>query len=376
MKTYLNLLSNFFKVFCSYLLFSCSNKQIYERVKLPENGNYILVSGKTEPDNYYNTFETYMLNPDNKKLSILEVKDAENEFNSKSENIFYREFIYSKDSKKYLLLPEDKQKEFQKYLITYPLPKVNTSKDKFIYPTNQGFGIYSMQGKLLQKFDIIFNSIGWVDDSVFYLERREKNANNSIYSLNLETGKKKLIYKPEFFIDKFQISPDKSKLATIEYNSVWNPIEYSVKILHLATNKIIAKQVMPNYTKDIEWSSNGSLAILYKMKEEEGLFPPFSIYLISSTESFDLLNLPVYEQPGFIFSGKGYAGVTDFSWSPDGKEIVYISSEPGNCNRDEGGNSHCALDLFKVNINTKKIEKLTDIKNKSLQSIDWIGIQK
>jgi hypothetical protein len=44
-----------------------------------------------------------MLNPDNKKLSILEVKDAENEFNSKSENIFYREFIYSKDSKKYLL---------------------------------------------------------------------------------------------------------------------------------------------------------------------------------------------------------------------------------------------------------------------------------
>jgi hypothetical protein len=43
----------------------------------------------------------------------------------------------------------------------------------------------------------------------------------------------------------------------------------------LATNKIIAKQVMPNYTKDIEWSSNGSLAILYKMKEEEGTISTF-----------------------------------------------------------------------------------------------------
>lgn len=373
MRTYSNLLSNLFKVFCGYLLFSCSNKQVYEKVKLPEKGNYIFISGKPDSENYNHPLETFILNPESKKISILELKAGSNEININNENIFYREFIYSKE--KYLLLPEEKKKDFQNNFITYPPPKVNKSKNKFIYPLNQGFGIYSLQGKLIQKFEILFKSIGWVDDAIFYLEPREKNANNSIYSLNLETGKKKLIYTPEFFIDKFEVSPDKSKLATIEYNSIWNPIEYSVKIFDIATNKIIINKPMPNFIKDIQWSSEGSLAVLYKMKEEEGLFPPFSIYFINAVENFDLLNLPVYEPPGFIFSGKGFAGVTDFSWSPDGKEIAYISSEPGNCNRDEGGNSHCALDIFKVNTRTKKIEKLSDLKNKTFQYIKWIEIQ-
>ena len=88
MRTYSNLLSNLFKVFCGYLLFSCSNKQVYEKVKLPEKGNYILFPVKPDSENYNHPLETFILNPESKKISILELKAGSNEININNENIF------------------------------------------------------------------------------------------------------------------------------------------------------------------------------------------------------------------------------------------------------------------------------------------------
>lgn len=128
---------------------------------------------------------------------------------------------------------------------------------------------------------------------------------------------------------------------------------------------------IPDYTKDIKWSKNGDLGILYRMDAEKGLYPPFSVHILGERTDKDILALKAYEPPGFIFSGNGNTGVQEFTWSPDGFRIAYIASEPGNCNQDGGGNVHCALDVYSADIRTGEKQKLTEVRNKSFTSLFW-----
>ncbi|HMW07495.1 MAG TPA: hypothetical protein PK079_22070 [Leptospiraceae bacterium] len=349
---------------------NCLNKQLYEKTSLPRNKDFILVSGKIDPENYNDKMEVFIVTPENKKVELLDLLD---ETQISSLNYFkYREYLIFENGKKIKLRNKEGNLDYPQNTILYQLPILNDKKDKILYSDLSSIKVFDLNGKKKKEIKIEHERAEWFkDDKVAFLSDRKDKPGQSIQTIDLSSNKEETLYKSKQFISSFILSPDRTKLATIELDKVWNPIQYSVRIIDLTSGKILIQKNMPDYTKDIKWSTNGELGILFRMKAEEGLYPPFSIYLLSEKTDKDLLQLKAYEPPGFIFSGEGYSGVEEFTWSPDGSKIAYIASEPGNCNRDEGGNVHCDLDIYIVDINTGAKEKITNIKNKSFTFLFW-----
>lgn len=355
----------------SCLLFkNCQNKQIHEKVSFPKNKDFILVSGKLEPENYNDKMEVFILTPEDKKIGILDLLD---QTQISSQNFFkYREYLIFENGKKLKLLNKEGNLDYPQNTIPYHLPKLNEKKDKLLFNDLSFIRIFDLNGKKIKEIKTEHEGVDWFKvDKIAFLSDRKDKPGQSIQVIDLNSNKEETLYQSKQFINTFAFSPDRTKLATIELNSVWNPIQYSVRIIDITSGKIILQKNMPDYAKDIKWSTKGELGILFKMEVTEGLYPPFSIYLLSEKTDKDLLQLKAYEPPGFIFSGEGYSGVEEFTWSPDGSKIAYIASESGNCNRDEGGNVHCDLDIYIVDIKTGLKEKITNLKNKSFTSLLW-----
>ncbi len=371
------------------LFLSCKGSKniIFDKVKLPEKGEFIFISGEiaeSEDDAINSNIAPLIIFPDQNKIFSLDLINRNSRENLSDFIISYREFLIFRDNTKFTLLPEKEKKTYSGRYIPYPLPVMDTSKSRFIYPEgNQTMGIFDLSGNLKSTIDINTlahsASSGWLDDNtIFFLDDFDLKTNltrktdHSIFKININSKKKELIYKSGIMhITNLAISHDKRFLAVAEYNdSATVNHKYTVKIIDLTDGKEKSKKENFNHIKMLKWSPDGILGICHELTEAH----TYSIRILSPDGNidYDLLNLPIVkENPGFFY-GDGYLGVVDFAWSPDGRRIAYLASTPGDCYiADEGGNVHCLLDIFMIDLKNKKLNRITEIKREKLNLIQW-----
>lgn len=285
-------------------------------------------------------------------------------------------------------MPEEMQKRYRGIFAPYPLPILSPDKKMYLHAKNARIGIYKIDNTLIKEIntEVYQDKPEWMDaETITYLIKYELSKSSSsvntplknkhkIYKYHLKQNKSELVYNSkDLRITQYAISPDTKKMAIVEYNDKEkSTIAYSLRVIRLNTGEEVFFQKGLTYIKKILWSKDGKLVYLAKMSEDE--YPPSTLYYLHENKTIEkLIDLPLRkEKPGFIF-GEGYKGIDDFTFSPDGKRLAYIASEPGDCYMaDEGGNIACKYSIYLYDWMTKKIEPVDkERKSSGFQRIHW-----
>jgi hypothetical protein len=365
-------------LFCSIFFLFCSKQErvIIPKKQLPNHGNHILL---TNSFTKHSESKIYLLDPSTKEIFELETNTLSTKV---TDNYLfqYQEYLFFSESKNMNFTALD-SKNTKTYLKN-ELPKIYNQK--FLSKTKSGkIGLFDMNTNIRKEYELNYlNQFEWInDDTFYYVEKYQKPINgitnpflkeNKIYIYSISNDSIEIFYNSEQNrILEIAYSQVCNCFAILEINpSIKNKLNYSLKLITKDKKSILNLEGL-NFSSDLKWSTRGDLAFLQYQKANEDLYAPKSIFILEKATLRNLLNLENLSPPGFVF-GSGFKGVTEFTWSADGKEIAYISSTKNSCRmKDEGGNIDCELDVYKLNLEQNQIQKLTELNSNSIKNISW-----
>ncbi|MBL8018444.1 MAG: hypothetical protein JNM27_02165 [Leptospirales bacterium] len=133
------------------------------------------------------------------------------------------------------------------------------------------------------------------------------------------------------------------------------------------------------YVFDLAISRTGTVAArISPIERQDEKLSPADIWI---SEAFGpasspgiLLKLRALDSPGFL-TGRGFEGVKDLAFSPDGQTLAVLLSQEDDCRMvDEGGNLGCRKNIRLIYSKSPNGRQLTKLRTTQADRLDWIDL--